>query len=373
MNLYGEMHRFLPAIASEFGVDIVEHVVNHRARVHGTSKYGISRTIRVVLDLMTVKFLISYSTRPVQIFGLLGLGMGSFGVALLAWLTYVKYVKHEGIADRPLLLFGIMFVFAGIQLVDARPDGGDAGAHVSRIAGQTDLHHPGGPRDGVAANAGIERQVKTFGRRFWRGGAAGGSSVERLVRELADVSCACRARLAAGDRDKPSAGHRVDRRLGLARRSRYRRHAHRDGQGRRDAGRAIEVRMESRCRDVHGRGRVGAVARAEGHADAGRLCHSADGHRELRYGRARSRTSSTAPGPVISLHDSPKELGNLSMAFLGDFANSSVSPSTCVRDFSDGCRGKADEKSDIESNREHFVITELVAATAERSASARAA
>lgn len=117
MNLYGEMHRFLPAIASEFGVDIVEHVVNHRARVHGTSKYGISRTVRVVLDLMTVKFLISYSTRPVQIFGLLGLGMGSFGVALLAWLTYVKYVKHEGIADRPLLLFGIMFVVAGIQLL----------------------------------------------------------------------------------------------------------------------------------------------------------------------------------------------------------------------------------------------------------------
>ena len=117
MNLYGEMHRFLPAIASEFGVDIVEHVVNHRPRVHGTSKYGISRTVRVVLDLMTVKFLISYSTRPVQIFGLLGLGMGSFGAALLLWLTYVKYVKHEGIADRPLLLFGIMFVVAGIQLL----------------------------------------------------------------------------------------------------------------------------------------------------------------------------------------------------------------------------------------------------------------
>ena len=61
--------------------------------------------------------------------------------------------------------------------------------------------------------------------------------------------------------------------------------------------------------------------------------------------------------PVIRLHDSPKELGALAMSFLGDFANSSVSPSTCVRDFSDGCRGKADEKSDIESNREHFTIT----------------
>jgi hypothetical protein len=117
MKLYGEMHRFLPAIASEFGVDIVEHVVNHRARVHGRSKYGISRTIRVILDLMTVKFLISYSTRPVQIFGLLGLAMGSMGAAVLGWLAYVKYFRHEGIADRPLLLFGILLVFTGIQLL----------------------------------------------------------------------------------------------------------------------------------------------------------------------------------------------------------------------------------------------------------------
>jgi glycosyltransferase involved in cell wall biosynthesis len=117
MKLYGEMHRFLPAIASEFGVTIVEHVVNHRARVHGTSKYGISRTIRVILDLLTVKFLINYSTRPLQVFGPLGLGMGSLGVALLGWLTYLKYFQHEGIADRPLLLFGILFVFAGIQLI----------------------------------------------------------------------------------------------------------------------------------------------------------------------------------------------------------------------------------------------------------------
>ena len=77
LKLYGEMHRFLPAIASEQGVAIAEVAVNHRARRHGTSKYGISRTVRVVLDLLTVKFLLSYSTRPVQIFGLIGLIMGS--------------------------------------------------------------------------------------------------------------------------------------------------------------------------------------------------------------------------------------------------------------------------------------------------------
>jgi glycosyltransferase involved in cell wall biosynthesis len=117
MKLYGEMHRFLPAIASEFGVEIVEKVVNHRPRLRGKSKYGISRTVRVVLDLLTVKFLISYSTRPVQIFGLLGLAMGSLGVAVLGWLAYVKYFQHEGIADRPLLLFGILLVSTGVQLV----------------------------------------------------------------------------------------------------------------------------------------------------------------------------------------------------------------------------------------------------------------
>jgi glycosyltransferase involved in cell wall biosynthesis len=117
MKLYGEMHRFLPAIASEQGVTIAEMPVNHRARVHGTSKYGISRTIRVILDLITVKFLISYSTRPVQIFGLVGITLGSMGAAVLGWLAFVKYFQHEGIGDRPLLLFGILLVFTGVQLV----------------------------------------------------------------------------------------------------------------------------------------------------------------------------------------------------------------------------------------------------------------
>ena len=117
LKLYGEMHRFLPAIASEFGVRIEEQVVNHRPRVHGSSNYGISRTIRVILDLLTVKFLISYSTRPLQIFGLLGFAMGSLGTLVLGWLAYVKYFHHQGIADRPLLLLGILLAFTGLQLV----------------------------------------------------------------------------------------------------------------------------------------------------------------------------------------------------------------------------------------------------------------
>jgi glycosyltransferase involved in cell wall biosynthesis len=117
MRLYGEMHRFLPAIASEMGVRIAERAVNHRRREHGTSKYGISRTIRVILDLLTVKFLISYSTRPLQIFGLLGFAMGAAGLAVLGYLGYLKYVAHEGIGQRLWLPFAILLVFTGVQLV----------------------------------------------------------------------------------------------------------------------------------------------------------------------------------------------------------------------------------------------------------------
>ena len=117
LKLYGEMHRFLPAIASEQGVDIAEVVVNHRPRPHGRSKYGIGRTIRVVLDLLTVKFLLSYSTRPLQIFGLIGFAMGLLGTAITGWLAYLRLFGDQSIANRPLLLFGILLIFTGVQLV----------------------------------------------------------------------------------------------------------------------------------------------------------------------------------------------------------------------------------------------------------------
>jgi glycosyltransferase involved in cell wall biosynthesis len=117
LKLYGEMHRFIPAIASEQGVAIGEMVVNHRARRHGSSKYGISRTIRVILDLLTVKFLLSYSTRPVQIFGLIGLAMGIPGGIVLAYLAFVKMFEGQAIGNRPLLLLGILLVFTGVQLL----------------------------------------------------------------------------------------------------------------------------------------------------------------------------------------------------------------------------------------------------------------
>ena len=117
LRLYGEMHRFLPAIASQYGVRIAEVVVNHRARTAGASKYGLSRTIRVILDLLTVKFLLSYSTRPLQIFGLCGVVAGVIGSVILGWLAYVRLFTAQGIGDRPLLLLGIMLVFIGVQLV----------------------------------------------------------------------------------------------------------------------------------------------------------------------------------------------------------------------------------------------------------------
>jgi glycosyltransferase involved in cell wall biosynthesis len=117
LRLYGEMHRFLPAIASELGVTIVEQVVNHRPRQYGTSKYGLGRTVRVVLDLMTVKFLLSYATRPLQIFGLLGIIMGGLGGLITGWLAYLRLFGYQSIANRPLLLFGILLVFTGVQLI----------------------------------------------------------------------------------------------------------------------------------------------------------------------------------------------------------------------------------------------------------------
>jgi glycosyltransferase involved in cell wall biosynthesis len=117
LRLYGEMHRFLPAIASERGVTIAEQVVNHRARRHGKSSYGLGRTVRVVLDLLTVKFLLSYATRPLQIFGLLGFISGGLGTIVTGYLAYQRLFGYQSIANRPLLLFGILLIFTGVQLI----------------------------------------------------------------------------------------------------------------------------------------------------------------------------------------------------------------------------------------------------------------
>ena len=150
LRLYGEMHRFLPAIASQIGVRIAEIVVNHRPRRAGVTKYGLSRTIAcVLLDLATVKFLLSYSTRPLQIFGLLGLLTGGLGALITGLPRYIRLLRRIGIGDRPLLLLGVMLVFIGVQLVTFGLLA-EVLAHLLRIAGQAHLRHPRGPRDADA-------------------------------------------------------------------------------------------------------------------------------------------------------------------------------------------------------------------------------
>ncbi len=103
IHLYGELHRFIPAVASAIGATVAEVPVNDRARRFGSSKYGISRTFRVFLDLITVRFLLGYSTRPLHVFGGIGLLMAGLGLLFGMYLTFVKLVLGENIGDRPLL------------------------------------------------------------------------------------------------------------------------------------------------------------------------------------------------------------------------------------------------------------------------------
>ncbi|WP_129675723.1 glycosyltransferase family 2 protein [Candidatus Chloroploca sp. Khr17] len=117
ISLYGELHRFIPAIASWQGVAVAEMPVNHAPRRYGTSKYGISRTTRVLLDLITVRFLLSYSTRPMQVFGSVGLVLGTVGSILLAYLGYIRLFLGSPLSDRPLLLLAVLLVVLGVQLV----------------------------------------------------------------------------------------------------------------------------------------------------------------------------------------------------------------------------------------------------------------
>lgn len=117
IRLYGDLHRFIPAIASYIGVRIAEVPVSYRPRQYGQSKYGIGRTVRVLLDLLTVRFLLSYSTRPIHIFGLLGLLSILLGVGIGVYLTVIKFLYQAALAERPLLLFAILLVMVGVQLV----------------------------------------------------------------------------------------------------------------------------------------------------------------------------------------------------------------------------------------------------------------
>jgi len=117
LMLYGEMHRFVPAIAAEQGARIAEIEVNFRPRRTGTSKYGPGRIVRTILDLLTVRFLSGYSTRPIQVFGLIGLVMGALGAAWTAILVFEKVVLGRQLGDRPALWLAVLLVVVGVQLV----------------------------------------------------------------------------------------------------------------------------------------------------------------------------------------------------------------------------------------------------------------
>ena len=117
LKLYGEMHRFIPAVASWYGVSIAEIETTHHPRLRGKSKYGISRTIKVLLDLVTVKFLQSFSTKPIQFFGPLGVFFGLAGLAVSFYLTVAKVFKGIDIGGRPLLLLGALLIIVGIQFI----------------------------------------------------------------------------------------------------------------------------------------------------------------------------------------------------------------------------------------------------------------
>jgi glycosyltransferase involved in cell wall biosynthesis len=119
IHLYGELHRFIPALASWAGASVAEVPISNIARKNGASNYGISRTIRVLLDLLSVKFLLDYSTKPLQFFGLLGLACLSGGAGIGLWVFLRKAILNEGLLANhgPLMLLGMALVMGGIQFI----------------------------------------------------------------------------------------------------------------------------------------------------------------------------------------------------------------------------------------------------------------
>jgi glycosyltransferase involved in cell wall biosynthesis len=117
VKLYGELHRFIPALASWMGIRLTEIPVNHAPRRYGRSKYGLRRTVKVLLDLFTVKFLLEYGTRPIQIFGLLGIVCFALGFGVSVYLSVLRLFFNTPLSDRPLLLLGVLLIVLGVQLI----------------------------------------------------------------------------------------------------------------------------------------------------------------------------------------------------------------------------------------------------------------
>lgn len=116
-RLYGDMHRFLPALARRFGARVTEIPVKHHPRLYGRSKYGIGRTVRVILDIFLVKFLNEYITKPLYVFGGIGFLLLTVGILIELYLTLLKIFTGADIGGRPLLILGVLLILAGIQLL----------------------------------------------------------------------------------------------------------------------------------------------------------------------------------------------------------------------------------------------------------------
>lgn len=140
LRLYGEMHRFIPALAVEAGARIVEVPVEHHPRVRGASKYGIDRAVRVALDLLWVKFAMRFLQRPLHAFGGVGLALLVPGLAVLGYLAFDKLVLGNSIGGRPLLLLGVLLALMGAQFLAT----GVIGELITRV-----YHEPQGHRQYV--------------------------------------------------------------------------------------------------------------------------------------------------------------------------------------------------------------------------------
>jgi dolichol-phosphate mannosyltransferase len=116
IDLYGEMHRYIPVLAVANGFKVGEVDVPHRARLHGETKFGRARFWRGFFDLITVKFLTTYNTRPFHILGGIGLGFAAIGSGLLTWM-FVDFLRNVRVGGRPALLAGVLFVLVGVQLM----------------------------------------------------------------------------------------------------------------------------------------------------------------------------------------------------------------------------------------------------------------
>lgn len=116
LNLYGELHRFIPVLAEMYGAKMTQMPVRHHARVHGVSKYGIGRTFKVISDLLLMLFFQKYGTKPMHLFGTLGFGMFAIGAVIDFYLLLLKLFGQD-IGSRPLLTLGVMLTLGGIQLI----------------------------------------------------------------------------------------------------------------------------------------------------------------------------------------------------------------------------------------------------------------